>query len=212
MLDKNKLTEIYYIADEFSKTFRQELRSHQLPTKEKKTRNRAASLSDSEIITILLCFHLSHVRDFKSFYIGYVQKHLHMEFPKLVSYNRFTELAQRALLPLMVFTRMLCKGDCTGISFIDSMSIKVCHNKRIHQHKVFKEIVPWVGSFASSCIWSSMTKANCSTSPLPEAMWTTATIRSSTCWLKTCSANCMAIKDTYPNPCLKSFSIKAYTW
>ena len=140
MLDKNKLTEIYYIADEFSKAFERELRAHQLPEAGKKTRNRAARLSDSEVITILLCFHLSHVRDFKSFYIGYVQKHLQAEFPQRVSYNRFTELSQRALLPLMMFTRLLCKGECTGISFIDSMSIKVCHNKRIHQHKVFKEI------------------------------------------------------------------------
>ena len=30
------------------------------------------------------------------------------------------------------------KGEPTGIEFIDSTSIKVCHNLRIPRHKVFK--------------------------------------------------------------------------
>lgn len=31
-------------------------------------------------------------------------------------------------------------GKCTGISFIDSTTLDVCHNRRIHSHKVFKRI------------------------------------------------------------------------
>ncbi|MEP0791341.1 transposase, partial [Funiculus sociatus GB2-C1] len=30
--------------------------------------------------------------------------------------------------------------DAPGISFIDSTSLKVCHNRRISQHRVFKDI------------------------------------------------------------------------
>ena len=30
--------------------------------------------------------------------------------------------------------------DCTGISFIDSTLVRVCKNKQIHSHKVFKDI------------------------------------------------------------------------
>lgn len=31
-----------------------------------------------------------------------------------------------------------CFGQCTGISLIDSTSLKVCHNRRISNHQVFK--------------------------------------------------------------------------
>ena len=31
-----------------------------------------------------------------------------------------------------------CFGTCTGISFIDSSSLKVCHNRRIQRRKVFR--------------------------------------------------------------------------
>ena len=33
-----------------------------------------------------------------------------------------------------------CFGKCTGISFIDATSIKVCHNRRIPRHKVFQDL------------------------------------------------------------------------
>ncbi|MBI9046140.1 MAG: hypothetical protein JEZ06_16730 [Anaerolineaceae bacterium] len=29
------------------------------------------------------------------------------------------------------------RGQCTGISFIDSTSIKVCHNRQINRHIIF---------------------------------------------------------------------------
>jgi hypothetical protein len=47
-----------------------------------------------------------------------------------------------------------CFGRCTGISFLDSSSLKVCHNRRIQQHQVFKNLasrgktsVDWFRSF-----------------------------------------------------------------
>ncbi|EKP05833.1 transposase DDE domain protein, partial [Leptospira kirschneri str. 2008720114] len=33
-----------------------------------------------------------------------------------------------------------CLEKCSGISFIDSTILKVCDNRRIHSHKVFKDI------------------------------------------------------------------------
>ncbi|MDU1350212.1 IS982 family transposase [Clostridium butanoliproducens] len=59
-------------------------------------------------------------------------------FPKLVSYNRFVELMQEALIPLILYMTKFRTGKCIGISFIDSTTLNVCHNRRIHSHKVFK--------------------------------------------------------------------------
>lgn len=62
------------------------------------------------------------------------------EFPKTVSYNRFTELMQSNILPLTMFLKTCCMGNCTGISFVDSTPVRVCKNKRIKNNKVFKDI------------------------------------------------------------------------
>jgi hypothetical protein len=37
-----------------------------------------------------------------------------------------------------LFLHHCCKGECTGISFIDSTVLRVCHNKRIKRNKTFK--------------------------------------------------------------------------
>lgn len=87
-------------------------------------------------MTIIVYFHQSSYRTFKDYYTKHVRLHLRAEFPHLVSYSRFVELMPRSLLPLCVYLNQR-KGPCTGISFIDSMPVVVCHNRRIHQHKLF---------------------------------------------------------------------------
>ena len=73
---------------------------------------------------------------------------LRWAFPQVVSYNRFVELMSEALVPLCAYLRTR-KGTCSGISFIDSMPIAVCHNRRIHSHQVFDETLR-VGGRTSS--------------------------------------------------------------
>lgn len=102
-------------------------------------RVREPRLSVSEIMTIIIHFHQSHYRDFKTYYIEYVCEHLRDEFPNLVSYNRFVELMPRVLLPLCCYLHSR-KGECTGISFVDSTRIAVCGNKRISRNQVFKDV------------------------------------------------------------------------
>ena len=99
-------------------------------------RHKPNSLSLAEVMTILILFHASGYRDFKTFYTQHVLKYLAGAFPRLVSYNRFVELQRDSLVPLWCYlhTRF---GDCTGISFVDATTLKVCHNLRIPQHKVF---------------------------------------------------------------------------
>lgn len=97
-------------------------------------------MSDSEVITILILFHFGSFRNLKHFYLHYVQQHLEAEFPKTVSYNRFVELSHRVCMPMTLFLKTCCLCECTGISFVDSISIRVCKNKRIYRNKVFKDI------------------------------------------------------------------------
>jgi transposase len=90
-------------------------------------------------MTILIAFHQSWYRNFKAYYHEKVQTYWSAEFPGLVSYNRFIEWVPSTLIPLCAYLRS-CFGRCSGISFMDSTSLKVCHNRRIHQHQVFKHL------------------------------------------------------------------------
>lgn len=130
----HKITEIFYIADEFCKEFDAFLSTKVIGNKPKKK----PRMTNSEVITITVLFHSGSFRNLKHFYMFYVQKHLTKEFPNTVSYNRFTELMQSTILPMTLFLKTCCLGDCTGISFIDSTPVRVCKNKRIKRNKVFK--------------------------------------------------------------------------
>ncbi len=103
-----------------------------------KQRRRPAGLCLSEVMTIVVGFHLSGYRTFKDYYLGQVLRYQRSYFPGLVSYNRFVELLPGALVPLCCFL-VSRFGRCSGISFIDSTKISVCHNRRIWSHKVMTE-------------------------------------------------------------------------
>jgi Transposase DDE domain len=138
-LFSDKVTEIFVKVDDFCNEFELEFKKQALAVADgTKKRNRKATLTDSEIITILIAFHGGQFRNFKHFYNGYVCVHLRDCFPNVVSYNRFIELSHRSAVPFMMFLHYCCRGECTGISFIDSTVLRVCHNKRIKRNRVFK--------------------------------------------------------------------------
>ncbi|MEM8809933.1 MAG: IS982 family transposase [Cyanobacteria bacterium P01_G01_bin.38] len=134
----SSLEELFCSVDDFCQQFepqwRQSLLSHGL-----KTRTRQRSLCLSEVMTILIGFHQSHYRNFKHYYLKQVCRYWRKAFPNLVSYSRFVDWIPSCLLPLCYYLKT-CFGACTGISFMDATSLKVCHNRRIPQHKVFKGI------------------------------------------------------------------------
>jgi hypothetical protein len=99
-------------------------------------RLRQGQLSVSEVMTIMIHFHQRHYRHFKAYYTQSVQVRLRSEFPHLVGYGRFVQLMPRVLVPLCAYL-VSCYGRCTGVSFIDSTPIAVCHNRRIASHRVF---------------------------------------------------------------------------
>lgn len=140
MITKDKITEIFCIADDFCKEFESEIDKIGLPNDSKcKHRRRKWRMSKSEIITIMICFHFNSYRNFQHYYMFFVKEHLADMFPHLLSYNRFLELEARVSVEMMMFLQICCFGRCTGISFIDSTCIPVCHNKRIYRNRVFKD-------------------------------------------------------------------------
>lgn len=138
------LVSIFCDVDDFCKEFEPEWRKilvehqkHQWLGK-KKTRNRKPELLLSEAITIVIMFHKTGYRTFKDYFIRFVSG-LKQYFPKLMSYSRFINLMKTCLFPLFVFSQG-CLGVCSGISFVDSTILTVCHARRIHSHRVFKNM------------------------------------------------------------------------
>lgn len=141
MISNDKITEIFCTVDDFCKEIKQILDDNSLESDSSlKKRKRKCKLSDSEVISIMVFFHLKGYRCLKHFYVHYVQKHMQSEFPETVSYNRFVELQSKSILPMVVFLQTCCLGKCSGISFLDSTVIRACHYKREKQNKVFKGI------------------------------------------------------------------------
>lgn len=132
------LEELFCSVDDFCQRFEPQW-ERQLLKHGLQQRKRERSLRLSEIMTILIAFHQSWYRNFKAYYHEKVQEHWSTEFPGLVSYNRFIEWIPSTLIPLCAYLRS-CFGSCSGISFMDATSLKVCHNRRINQHKVFKDL------------------------------------------------------------------------
>ena len=138
MISDAKIIEIFCNLDDFSKQYDAVITKNSISDgTTTKRRKRKSKMSDSEVMTILVIFHLKSYRNLKHFYLNHVCKHMTKMFPDCVSYNRFVELQKKVTQPLAVFMKNACLENCTGISFIDSTALKVCHYKREKQHKIF---------------------------------------------------------------------------
>lgn len=132
------LLELFCHVDTFCQTFlptwEQELRAHR-----QRSRRRSGQLAMREVMTIVMYFHPMRFRDFKTYYRAYVLGHLQREFLTAVSYQRFVERMPPAIGPLCAYVQT-CQGVCTGLSFVNSTALAVCHNRRICQHRVFRDL------------------------------------------------------------------------
>lgn len=133
------LTTIFYHVDNFCKYLDDFLQKKCIEKKNTKV-GRKRKMSKSEVMTIMIYFHHSKMRTFKDYYEIMIKRFLRKAFPNAVSYNRFLELMQEMLLPLYIFAHYCCIGKVTGVAFIDSMPLVVCHNLRISSNKVFDGI------------------------------------------------------------------------
>lgn len=130
-----KITEIFCNVDEFCQSFSEYLISSSIGKKTKKV----STMYISEISTIMILYQLSGYKCFK-FYYDRVVLHgkLKSYFPKALSYNRFVELIPRSFIYLTAYMQLKGVVSGNGIYYLDSKKIAVCHNRRIHSHKVFK--------------------------------------------------------------------------
>src|SRR5690606_20168073 len=140
LMFEDKVIQIFVDVDDFVKDFDQFAMKKQLLCDSIARRNRKMKLSLSEMMTIYIGFHISHHTNFKSYYNGFISAHYRHLFPGLVSYERFNQSQDRLFMPLMMYMNSSCLGKCTGISFVDSTTLEVCHIKREKQYKVFKGI------------------------------------------------------------------------
>jgi Transposase DDE domain len=128
------ITALYCCLDDFCKVFA-DWEAHQLipsPT----SRQRCGKLSRSEMLFIMVLFHLSPYKNFKTFYLYGIGVQHRGCFRDLPHYDRFVSLMPRLFAPLMVLLHSL-SGEETGVYFADSSKLAVCHNRRIHSHQVF---------------------------------------------------------------------------
>jgi len=138
------LTQIFCDVDDFYREFerRCEREIPRLPCNGK-PKSYQSRLSVSEVMTIVIAFHGSGYRTFKDFYKSKVLADWQDAFPNLVSYGRFVELMPWSFMALVSFLNTCCFGEVTGISFIDSTSVAVCHLKRAKAHKTFNGLAGW---------------------------------------------------------------------
>lgn len=133
---KKCITTIYYLVANFCNVYQELEKGKLLPSDRKRLRE--GSLSLSELLTIVLYFYLSPCSDFKNYYLYYL-KHKYRGYFNLPCYSRIIQLWPRMIVPLVIMMQLL-RGEETGIYFIDSTKLQICHNKRTSSNRVFGRI------------------------------------------------------------------------
>jgi hypothetical protein len=204
MLDR--LTEVFCEVDDFCQGFEEQWQAYLIGIGAA-PRGPQPGLSVSEIITLLLVLHSSRFKYLKNFYQGLAMPLLRQCFPGMPCYEQFVTVQKRAFVPLIFF--LLSRlGKKTGIYYIDSTSLPVCDNHRIHRHKTFaglaargKTSMGWFFGFKLHLVFNHLNeivafKLTCGqvhdTKPVPQLT-------------KICSANCLRIRailaKNWPKSC-----------
>lgn len=135
ILDTTKLAEIFIQTDDFMKEF--------APFCEQKfigSRPWRGKMSQSEMMTIVIFFHLSGIRCFSWYYKRIVLEVFKSEFPECYTYENFVAKMKWIQLELYAFLHYACLGQPSEANYIDSKPLEVCHIKREKIHRVFQHI------------------------------------------------------------------------
>ena len=125
---KKCIISLFYILDNFCKIYEEWEQKKLVPTDRKLCK----------LLTIVLYFYLSPCKDFKNYYLYYLS-YKYRGYFKLPSYSRIIQLWSRLVLPLVIMLQLF-RGEDTGIYFIDSTKLSICHTKRTSNNKVFTNI------------------------------------------------------------------------
>ncbi len=135
---EKKLISLFVEIDDLLLSFYSYQQKHNLLSSKKPTR--VPVLSCSEICTIIVSYHLSGYKCFEYYYKEMVLKALTSYFPKAPSYECFLSYIPRCIDVLYLWLLYSCsKSQETGLYFVDSKKIQVCHLRREKSNKIFKE-------------------------------------------------------------------------
>ena len=143
IIDTTKVVEVFCAIDDFCLQVKGYFTTHPLPEglAPRHPAGRKPSLSESEVLTILVLYHLSGFKCFQYYYERLVLAELRSYFPRAVSYTHFLELSRQALLHAFLLAHYRAGlSERTGHYYIDSKKLPVCDNRRIHSHKVFDQV------------------------------------------------------------------------
>ncbi len=130
-----RLVEIFCEVDDFYTAFFPQWKAYLIGSGAS-PRGPQPGLCASEIITLLLVLHGSRFKYLKNFYHGPMGEVLRRYFPAMPCYERFVTIQKSVFIPLMFFL-FSRRGQKTGVYYIDSTALPVCHNRRIRRHKTF---------------------------------------------------------------------------
>jgi hypothetical protein len=111
---------VFCEIDDFCKSFYPHFERY-LPPADGTLRQRAMTMSASEVMTIVVLFHLNH-------YLDCVRRQMTDSFPKLLSYGRFVEVQGRVFPAHCAFMKAKT-GHVSGLYYVDSTTTKVCRNQ-----------------------------------------------------------------------------------
>lgn len=131
MLFEDKITEIFYDFDEY-------LQNNYPAVDQRFSFTCQPEMSLSEMASIVIAYHHSDYKCFKSYYQKQILIDLSSYFPKAVSYERFVALKSRLLPYMECFLRSNRLKPPTDANYIDSSKLAVCHLMRVASNKVFK--------------------------------------------------------------------------
>ena len=103
MKHSDKLVEIFVKCDDFYKDFGDFMDSKGLQNPIIKLTSMKCNLAPSEIMAIVIYYHLSDYKCFKYYYQECILKEGLSYFPKAISYTRFIEIKRRSIYLCICF-------------------------------------------------------------------------------------------------------------